>query len=530
MANSSLAFRSSLNLRSIRKSLSGLGESVRTAQSSASNITTSIRESNRNKKKSLSLSSTLFRRRREATLRKEREDILEAGSVSGSVKRAGKVVMNSTKGFLGRILDYLGTVLIGWAINNLPKIIDLAEKLIKRMQKYFSILSDFTGGVFQILTGFGELIGGVATSIATFNFGNIKSVFDSSIAKMQTGFNRMLTNTVKSLNMLTDDASTMLRKMGFDIGDFEIPELKLEPEPDITDPGAPEPAAPEPAAPEPRSSGSAGGGTRSSNPLLQLISGAEGAYDSMYPSQRYPQMLDMSMTELVQFQKMKLRDGRASAAVGAYQFLYPEQYVTLAGLTMNDKFSPENQDKLALAFLKARGVTVEGFKKDRVGTALKLAQGFAGIPVLAPVYSSFAGRIVKRGESFYQGYKGNRATISADRVEKSIDRLIGPAPKTKQTPQPKPQPQTQQNKPAGSFAEQLINIFKPAPKQSSNILDPKNATARGKNKVVVVTVNGSGGGGPSRPVTNTGGGGGMMIASGSGVNRTWDKMQFTALS
>ena len=137
MANSSLAFRSSLNLRSIRKSLSGLGESVRTAQSSASSITTSIRESNRNKKKSLSLASTLFRRRREATLRKEREDILEAGSVSGSVKRAGKVVMNSTKGFLGRILDYLGTVLIGWAINNLPKIIDLAEKLIKRMQKYF---------------------------------------------------------------------------------------------------------------------------------------------------------------------------------------------------------------------------------------------------------------------------------------------------------------------------------------------------------------------------------------------------------
>jgi len=261
-----------------------------------------------------------------------------------------------------------------------------------------------------------------------------------------------------------------------------------------------------------------------------LISGAEGGYDSMYPSEKYPQMLNMTMTELVQFQKMKLRDGRASAAVGAYQFLYPEQYVTLAGLTMNDKFTPENQDKLALAFLKARGVTVEGFKKDRVGTALKLAQGFAGIPVLAPVYSSFAGRIVKRGESFYQGYKGNRATISADRVEKSIDRLIGPAPKTKQTPQPKPQPQTQQNEPAGSLLEGLFNLLKPAPKQSSNVLDPKNATARGKNKVVVVTVNGSGGGGPSRPVTNTGGGGGMMIASGSGVNRTWDKMQFTALS
>ena len=180
---------------------------------------------------------------------------------------------------------------------------------------------------------------------------------------------------------------------------------------------------------------SAGGGTRSSNPLLQLITSAEGGYDSMYPSQKYPQMLNMTMTELVAFQKLKLKDGRASAAVGAYQFLYPEQYVTLAGLTMNSKFTPENQDKLALAFLKARGITVEAFKRDRVGTALKLAQGFAGVPVLAPTQGKY--RFVRRGESFYSGDGINAATVSAERVEKSIDNLVGPSPsKSQQTPPP----------------------------------------------------------------------------------------------
>ena len=130
MANSTLALGSSLNLKRINKSVNSLGESVRRAQTSSANISKSLIESNRNKRKSLALTSTLFRRRREANLRREREDILEAGSVVGAVRRTGKVVMNSTKGFLGRILDYLGTVLIGWAVLNLPKIISMAQDLI----------------------------------------------------------------------------------------------------------------------------------------------------------------------------------------------------------------------------------------------------------------------------------------------------------------------------------------------------------------------------------------------------------------
>ena len=143
MANSTLALGSSLNLKSINRSVNSLGESVRKAQSSSATITKSLRESNRDKRKSLSLGSNLFRKRREATLRREREDILEAGKVTGIVRRTGKVAMNSTKGFLGRILDYVGTVLVGWSILNLPKIIKLVTDVTKRMQKYFGILQDF---------------------------------------------------------------------------------------------------------------------------------------------------------------------------------------------------------------------------------------------------------------------------------------------------------------------------------------------------------------------------------------------------
>ena len=62
--------------------------------------------------------------------------------------------------------------------------------------------------------------------------------------------------------------------------------------------------------------------------------------------------------------------------------LYPDRYVEAAGLTMSSKFTPENQDELAQAFLAERGLTAEKAAKDPAGFAKGLAQGFAGVPVL----------------------------------------------------------------------------------------------------------------------------------------------------
>ena len=438
MANSTLALGSSLNLKRISRSVTSLGESVRKAQMSSASISKSLMEGNRDKRKSLSLSSTLFRRRREATLRREREDILEAGSIVGAVKRTGKVVMNSTKGFLGRILDYVGSVLVGWAILNLPTIIKLASGLIERMQKYFGVLQGFVGGVSNFFLGLPGKIGEIFNGIKGFNFESVKDNFDKTLEKLQGSFQRIqnaINKFIIKFNKLKTDKD-VLRELDLPENILEIPALDqlkkvlgMEDDTQNNNQGG---------GTNTNQGGSTGGGTRSSNPLLQLISGAEGGYDSMYPSEKYPQMLNMTMTELVAFQKLKLKDGRASAAVGAYQFLYPEQYVTLAGLTMNSKFTPENQDKLALAFLKARGITVEAFKRDRVGTALKLAQGFAGVPVLAPTQGKY--RFVRRGESYYSGDGVNAATVSAERVEKSIDKLIGPPPSKSQSQEQTPAP------------------------------------------------------------------------------------------
>ena len=135
MANSNLAYRSSISIKSISNSVSGLREGISNTQRTAINMSSVLSNSNKQKRDQISRSEGLFRKRREAVKRREQEDVIEASSIGGAIKRTGKVVTNSTKGFLGRIFDAVGVLMIGWLVNNLPMIIDLAGKLSKRVKK-----------------------------------------------------------------------------------------------------------------------------------------------------------------------------------------------------------------------------------------------------------------------------------------------------------------------------------------------------------------------------------------------------------
>lgn len=85
--------------------------------------------------------------------------------------------------------------------------------------------------------------------------------------------------------------------------------------------------------------------------LLNLIRSGEGGWNSMFPSETIPGLTNKTIAEVAALQKQKLRDKRASAAVGAYQFLNPEGAARLAGLPLTAKFTPENQNKMAIAYI-----------------------------------------------------------------------------------------------------------------------------------------------------------------------------------
>jgi hypothetical protein len=147
--------------------------------------------------------------------------------------------------------------------------------------------------------------------------------------------------------------------------------------------------------------------------LAALVSSGEGSPTSMFPGENYPELLNMSIREVVQFQKQKLADGRASAAVGSYQFLYPEVAAQRAGLSLDDKFTPENQLKMFMGTLLNKpgrenlSTYLQGTGNDIEAAIDELAQEFASIEY-------------RNGRSYYDKDGVNKASISRDRARAAL--------------------------------------------------------------------------------------------------------------
>ncbi len=196
--------RSTLNLNSIKRSLSGLSDSVKGAIKRSEQISDNIKDRNLAKKESISMSADFFAKRRDNQRRREKEDLLEAGSVMGILKSGGKAIQRTTKGFLGRILDFVGTIILGWAILNLPKIIKIAQDLIKRIRLYFGILSNFVKRVSSLFSSFGDRIKDVGQQILQFNFLPFKDQIEGFMSKIRNAFDQLVLNTIKTVKLFSD--------------------------------------------------------------------------------------------------------------------------------------------------------------------------------------------------------------------------------------------------------------------------------------------------------------------------------------
>ena len=211
--------RSTINLNNINRSLSGLSDSVKSATQKSDQISDNIKDRNLSKKKSISMSNDFFAKRRDNQRRKEKEDLLEAGSVMGILKSSGKAIQRTTKGFLGRVLDFVGTIILGWAILNLPKIIKITQDLIKRMQSYFGILTNFVNNVSSLFTEFGSRIQEIGQQILQFNFIPFRDQIQGFMNKIRNAFDQLVLNTIKTVKVFSDKSE---RELAEELGLLEL--------------------------------------------------------------------------------------------------------------------------------------------------------------------------------------------------------------------------------------------------------------------------------------------------------------------
>ena len=180
-------FKSSISIKSIGDSIQKFSEGLRSARKNADETIKTSRQKNIFKSKLIRNDNLFFRKRQENIKRKDREDELEASSTQGVPKTQGSILAKSTRGFLGRMLDFIGILLIGWAIQNLPKIISGINGLIKRISSVTGILSLFVDGIKFVLGGIGILLQNAISSLLRFDFLSQKKEVESGLESANSG-------------------------------------------------------------------------------------------------------------------------------------------------------------------------------------------------------------------------------------------------------------------------------------------------------------------------------------------------------
>ena len=197
--------KSAINLDRIRSSLRTFGRGITSAKIQTDEILKQTRERNNFKSTLINQDEKFFRIRQENIKRKSREDALEATSINGSTKLQGSILEKSTRGFLGRMLDFLGILLIGWSVKNLPRIIKGIETLKKNITDSVGILTDFMGGVTDTLLGIGVGLSEFFSRFRRFDFTLNRRAMMEQVNKIISSGILLNKNLVTAFNNFEND-------------------------------------------------------------------------------------------------------------------------------------------------------------------------------------------------------------------------------------------------------------------------------------------------------------------------------------
>ena len=329
------------SLEGIKKSINAFGASLRAANNTSSVIIREFNESNRDRKNAILKKRDLVEKRREAVRKREREDIVEAGKVEGIFRRTGKVIGSSTKGFLGRVMDYLGTVLVGWMVTSLPLIVEKVEELSGRVQQTTGVLKDWFDNTVSFFGGFFSGLGSIYNTLTIFDVDALKNSTDKSTEGLFNGVDALIKDFNRTIQAISD----------FDLSEALGGKKSRDGGSRTQGGGTP---------------GTAGKLKPIHREALDIIAGPEsgGDYNAMNNGQAGDRpggakkwlgknLTDMTIGEVKDFQNNQ----KTLWAAGRYQII-PGTLPTAqkgAGLSDNDKFDEANQDLMGIALLKIQG-------------------------------------------------------------------------------------------------------------------------------------------------------------------------------
>ena len=142
-------------------------------------------------------------RQREREKRKTKEKLLESVPSKSDITKPFAGIASKGKGMLDTLLNFLGTILVGWLINNLPAIIKFVENLIERIKKLFNTLKQFLSNLTDTLKNFKGVIGAYTQNIREFDFFDSKGRVKKATEDLEKSFEAMKNDLNEAMGLLT---------------------------------------------------------------------------------------------------------------------------------------------------------------------------------------------------------------------------------------------------------------------------------------------------------------------------------------
>ncbi len=216
--------RSSINIKSISRSVSSFSTGFIKAQAIATDIQKQTEDDKEYKSTLIRSDDSYFRKRQENIKRKDREDEIEASTVGGAIRRTGSVASKSTRGFLGRILDFMGVMFVGWILTTLPSLNKSILGFIKRASVLVGALSGLVDNTVDSLFRLGGDLANSDEAIKQIDLSEDERFMREELDSTENAFRKLTIDVFRTMETFNDP-----RTMGIPMNSWdEVGSMPLE--------------------------------------------------------------------------------------------------------------------------------------------------------------------------------------------------------------------------------------------------------------------------------------------------------------
>ena len=133
--------------------------------------------------------------------RQDEEDKLEQ-SKDAKKKPDANRSMKKPGGILQKIIDFISTILIGWIVDKIPKLIEFIKKIIKFFQDIGDKIGNFFKSVGELFGKLGSAISGVWEKITSFDLSKVGDTIKEKFNGLKNAFGNILKNIGEGLGLI----------------------------------------------------------------------------------------------------------------------------------------------------------------------------------------------------------------------------------------------------------------------------------------------------------------------------------------